>query len=906
MDSYLIDYLSSSEAWVLIGSGPSIERGYPSWEKLAEIPMTLISIERPGETFSELSNAFKRQDYPKVFEEAKKILGGERLIQCLNSGLKPTNTSRRIYDLIAQWPVSVYLTTNFDDEIQYSLAAINEAYIPHNNSVDHLRRLGPTTNGAIFKLHGDLRSESGLILTTGQYNAIGSSPEWEYWRTKMTSIFQLKRMVIIGYSLSDPHVNHILEIAKKGCDIGQPVCWIAPDVKMSDCKEYLEHYNIRVIPYSNQDGQHQNLLRLLETISEFVPKRITIPIRKQVKALINSNCEDNSAAPGFFVFNTLLGTANFDEKRVEVILAAIQSVLPKLQAKGEFTLKEALEFAGWPKDLGLPQDFEGQIRGYLNKSKILIPAKDKYVINPEAIKAAQAVSDGFLLLRQRFIESLSLRIRQKFPSLLKEAEIISKDVDASLTTFFKDGGLTLASALFSKEPIVSHVPSSIVKFIQEASSQYDDILMRQAFFTISVDSFVRPQNAEREYLGRIAHGFFAFHALGVFGEVAKERLQEAKKTIWLFDSSLQIHALALASSLNLVFRDCLVRLHDMGVRLFTTRGLFDEVVDHLRYANNIIRENGEGSYYVIAAARGDAPYNKSNVFLEGFIRWQSLGELKDWKSYLFQIFGEVNLFEKFIFSEGDLKIIQDALFKLGVEVINLDVWPGYNADDIGEAQQYKVQIVDRLLHQLRQLDITRNYDQLADPDKKASPESEALLIVRKERDGIYHILSDVGKQSEAWFISDTSMLNTILNGTRITWQPEAFLRFTSTLFPPSSAETSEQAFEILLIELARFGINLLDERIIENVFRGIIDQAEISITEQRFTYQKTLGGKYSEDPKAVLSRVASIYRPLAAIQISGEMAMVASEHLKQIELVAQKAIKEADKANLELSKVEKY
>ena len=165
-------------------------------------------------------------------------------------------------------------------------------------------------------------------------------------------------------------------------------------------------------------------------------------------------------------------------------------------------------------------------------------------------------------------------------------------------------------------------------------------------------------DAERDYLGRIAQGYFAFHMLGAFGSVVAERLLDAENTIWLLDSSLQIHALALASSLNLVFKDCFSRLRKLGIRLFTTKKLFDEVIDHLWFANRIITEYGQNSYHVIAAARNDAPYPKSNVFLEGYIRWHALGKTNEWESYLYQIFGITNLFENKHLTEEELIKIQ--------------------------------------------------------------------------------------------------------------------------------------------------------------------------------------------------------------------------------------------------------
>src|SRR5713101_5016971 len=140
MDSFLISYLKSGKAWVLVGSGPSIESGYPSWEKLANVARETVCSEGITDHISRLEAALKRSDLPQVFEEAKSSLGGPRLIQALNQKLV-SSCQGEIYKLIARWPVPVYLTTNYDDEIQRHLAALGEAYIPYSNSKDHLSGL---------------------------------------------------------------------------------------------------------------------------------------------------------------------------------------------------------------------------------------------------------------------------------------------------------------------------------------------------------------------------------------------------------------------------------------------------------------------------------------------------------------------------------------------------------------------------------------------------------------------------------------------------------------------------------------------------------------------------------------------------------------------------------------------
>ena len=199
MDTYLIDYLRSGKAWVLVGSGPSIAMGYPNWRDLAISARDAAHVEGSGHNHAALEQAIEDSDYPLAFEQAKRGLGIARLRQIL----------------------------------QERLAQLGESYLPYDNSEDHFAHLIPEARGIVCKLHGDLRSETHLVLTKADYSAILSGDNFRYWRTKMTSVCQMNRLVIIGHSLTDPHLQHMLEAAKTGAGVLQPVCWIAPDVSPS-------------------------------------------------------------------------------------------------------------------------------------------------------------------------------------------------------------------------------------------------------------------------------------------------------------------------------------------------------------------------------------------------------------------------------------------------------------------------------------------------------------------------------------------------------------------------------------------------------------------------------------------------------------------------------------------------
>src|SRR5262249_39225153 len=317
MDQYLVDYLKSGKAWLLVGSGPSTAAGYPSWSKLAVAALSLCRTESLGSNLSKIEKALSDLNYPEVFEQSAALVGMPRLLQHLSGELVagPGYHREQIYSHIARWPVAVYLTTNYDNEIAQHLSNVGEStYLPYMNNEGHMSHLIPDFTGAVVHLHGDLRSENGLILTTSQYQSILAGSTWEYWRTKMISVFQMNRVIVIGHSLSDPHVRHVLEAAKKGAGVVQPVCWIAPDVAHDVVREYLEKYRIRVISYDNRDQTHHNLVRLVESISDFVPPRITVHISSSVAKASESPLGRNAAAPGFFVFYKAFGGCRVGKK----------------------------------------------------------------------------------------------------------------------------------------------------------------------------------------------------------------------------------------------------------------------------------------------------------------------------------------------------------------------------------------------------------------------------------------------------------------------------------------------------------------------------------------------------------------------------------------------------------------
>lgn len=904
MDKYLIDYLRSGKAWVLVGTGPSIQMGYPSWPVLAERAANWVKQEVVDSSTAKLDRVLANKDFPRVFSEITELLGNEnRLLQYLQTELRPNTNQSEIYRLITQWPVPVYLTTNWDDEIQRHLTNLGETYLSYGNSPDHMAHLVPDLQGAILKLHGDMRSSSGLIMTHEEYEQIENGPEWQHWRAKMNAVFQMNRVIIIGHSLTDPHIRHVLTAAKTGSGIVQPVVWLAPDANDEQRREFLERHRIRVVSYDNRDGRHTNLLRLLRDVSQFVPPHERVKIQAELVAAIPTGPRsDSAAASALLVYNTVTESDPLEQLRVKLIVAALESAIPDLATRSSFSISDALSLAAWPEDCPLGSDVSTEVGAEAIRQGLVTHANDGlYAVAPGAVERVQAHIQGHNHLRQRFQKAVATRVQRLFPDLTDTRQL-AQDIDDSLIGCFQsDGFVMAASALSNTLNPTRNLPTRILEFLNGASTQYPDLLHRQAFTSTVIDLLTNPTSADTQYLGALIGGYCALNYLGVFGDVAIERLNHARETVWLLDSDAQIPALALGAPMYLVFTSCLSRLQAAGVKLFTLHTLFNETLSHYRFARGVIRRQGQASPDVLYAAQGQPPYRKSNQFLEGYIRWQAAGNPADWEGYLQAAFGTRTP------SDDD---IRDKLEALGVTVIDFQDWPGFVDIMFATRDERTIRITEMRATEpaIVAEESDDAYEDELDASKKAKPEAEAMLVILGERNGSLNILKASSAPSPAWFISHTSILNKLSESdTRITWWPESFLRFTESLANRSGdTDRAERLFQTLLWTFAQTGTSLLDRRTVEIVFGSVGEQCEVQINEQRDRYAKVLSTKYGATPEQLLNAVRKEDRPLAAVQMAFEVAQREASRADALATQNLELAKKTKAAEGELEKLDRY
>jgi len=272
----LLTYLNSGKCFALVGSGLSTGMGYPSWNAMAQEAARLVSSDKAEHAL--LTELVGKQDFPEVFERvAGKVGGVAALLDSLKKTFAAKQPNGKSYEYVCRWPVRCYLTTNYDDELLVHLNRIGQHFTTLHNSQHELAQITSDTTRRIVKLHGDFGTPNDIVLTTSQYTSFETGGERSYFRNKLTSIFQMVPVVVIGHSMSDRDLRLVLQCAKESAAPGKPTFVLLADATAADIDKYHREFNIHLLSYPNPDGTHRNLLYLLRQIDRFVIPRNESP-----------------------------------------------------------------------------------------------------------------------------------------------------------------------------------------------------------------------------------------------------------------------------------------------------------------------------------------------------------------------------------------------------------------------------------------------------------------------------------------------------------------------------------------------------------------------------------------------------------------------------------------------------
>ena len=207
LNKFLSDIKQDSEhdkLALFIGSGVSRNSGMPSWESVVGEFAKDLGIEK-----------FTTDDYldipEKYYNKFGRLEYNKKLSLLLNISPRNIDIQKKLYDLNP----SHIVTTNWDELIEN---ASNEVENSEYSVVSNDNELSKTDNSKlIIKMHGSITNifndENAIVMKYSDYlNYFKNFPLIDIY---VKSIFSTKRVIFLGYSLSDKNVQDIMEYVKQ-------------------------------------------------------------------------------------------------------------------------------------------------------------------------------------------------------------------------------------------------------------------------------------------------------------------------------------------------------------------------------------------------------------------------------------------------------------------------------------------------------------------------------------------------------------------------------------------------------------------------------------------------------------------------------------------------------------------
>lgn len=789
-DSDLIRRINSGRCFVLIGSGPSTEIGYPSWSVLAKgIWKKVIDLNLDADEKS-FSKFLDEKSYPEALRQAE-IDSKKNRVDFVNFAHETFNSlrvnrdiSKPIYDFLAQWPFACYLTTNYDNEIQNSLKRENEYFSVLGNKNQDLANIRDSVTHLIVKIHSDFLHPNEIILTSADYDKIQHDSDWEYYRAHLRRIFETFDMLIIGHGMKDPDLQYLLSVAKRISLPSHPIYMVIADITDGEKRELYEKYNIRVVSYNTIDKKHDELKKILLVADKFIARR-----GNTQPQIANVSEEETINATSLFLYRTLSSFGKAEQKSViQIMSPLIFRILNNKSALSIEDIHEKLKSFFSSADINFTRECCGHLisHGFLLKKSELLSLSVTGKSEIDQIERARKLEE------EQVSGQVELKIKKQYP------DIVSNDVESVISTlkdcavaFFQNRGISAAAAIVGKEREGATVKSDIFQELHDASMTLRPEL-RGLFLDIGGDFFLNPNEPQQKYLASMAQGFFLYHMAGMDPSCSKIRRDIFCETSWILDASVILQYLAIDCAGYDYAQSLLGVLIDSGATLYITDKLLLEVKQHLNWAKKLVHECGVDSpeFRDAALAKG----YKQNLFIDGYIRCSAKGEVGSFEDYL-----------------QKLNLVSDIITIDNIQRINI-----FNICDDAKFLADMDFCKNEIAMIRRQRNTFRH-------NQQCEAEAEVIAIIK------YLNLSEPSKR--VYFVSQSHILDAICEGKAITWSPEMLYRYVCAL--PAVNNDPSLFQQCLLDTYYNSGITIIDPKQYRRFFGVAIDQAKIQFDREK-------------------------------------------------------------------------
>lgn len=865
LDERLVRAINSTRCFALVGSGPSCEMGYPSWKALAEQVAQTVLDKNASADRSTYKKYLDDAKYPELFRQAEVDLGNRQILIELLRTLMVSRVHEKgqgcLYEFLSNWPFACYLTTNYDDELKEHLAKLDEHFSVIRNRKHDFYSIRDGASRLIQKLHSDLDHPSEVVITSEDYRRLYIEADGAYFKDKLRQVLEMFDVFIVGHSLADPDINHILQLARTTASPQHPIFMMASGFTRGEEREYLEKYNIVLVQYENADGTHANLRRLLATADRFI-----VPRRSRIDSPVAPPRprEEVDAAMSLFLYRRL---------QEADATAGMESIVLASLALGEAHTLDALLRCPLIGRFSSAPDFSESLKAVLKELEdveLVRRENDQYIISAQGREKVEQLQAVRSTERDQSFGQFRLDLKAAYPCATEEQLEQCEEFGANaIVASFERRGLTIANQVFAGQTPSPDELSDLFGYVTNVAAGLGSPKLRGAFLDAMHRFLIEPSDPQKNYLASVSQGYFLYHYLGLDPTCAKVRRDVFEHTMWICDASVLLPLLAVGCSSHEYSVEMFRMLSDSQAAVWTTPRLLDEVWEHLQWAMGFVSNHGVDSPEFLHSALVRGSY-KQNLFLDGFIRLSAEGRVVNFADYLQLVSPKGN----------DRTDFENYLSSYGIAILNPPEIDGFSQEDWGDIEEAKAKIKGE-----------REKRGTYRTPFQVEAEAEIWVLVKNIRSGKYSITGvAVGAPAEqVYFVSQSKVLDLIDEADTVTtWGSEAVYRYLSVL--PGNVVSPDLLQQCMTHEYFYAGVSFIDKPRYLRFFGPSIEAAKLSFEQEKAKYIQAVEEEHATQLDEAFERTPDLEKPFFVAQMGWRVA----EASQRAEELAKKRAKEAD------------
>lgn len=787
LNTQLLKNISHGDCIVLIGSGISIESGFPSWKNLAKYVFTKINKYKDYD-FSNLEDLLKDSNSKNLlnfFDYVEKLITKKSLVDIVKKYFDSIEKKdNKIYPIISKWPIECFLTTNYDSEIKRYLEKEKLTFIERGNTESDFFNLRTDAEKIIFKIHGTLDCSEFVIITKSDYDAVKTSTKFKYWREKLKSIFQMCNLVIIGYSAKDPDFNAVLDSVKNFMSPQKPIYMFAADLDKKTQEDLYRDKNIFVIDYkTSESGSHKMLENLLKTYTAFLPSRGSNFIHRTSEAIDN-----NDFTSAMFIYDELVyGNQSL---LCKILNNCLLICLQKYE--NGCSLEEIIVYFSNNRitndQASLKDSLADLLKsGYIKREDEIFKITEK---GTEIINGIKSENDTY---REKFFEYCHNFLSQrnlKDESILK----IRNDVDKGLEILFRKRGIDIAKKIMLDDEYEISVEFDVAEAFEAISNNYTEE-ESDCFIDFMLDILEQPDKIVRDYMALMCNKYFMFHILGHDKQARLNRLETLNRNKIFIDSNIMLPLLAKSCQNHKFITDLLNDLKKINKNLCITTNILKEIEAHAYWAISRFSNSKIDNLELYKVQTGLYGY-KENLFISGGMLYCNQNGIQYMDTYFEECFGE-----DYVNSYSDS--IKQKLLEFGILIIDKDYFQNFNEFHYTNFEEYKQKIEE---------------------DRKKNNSYRSCLQCETEAELL--VISELEEMS---FLTMTTNLKKFDAKRKIKhWSPENLYRFLQT---NNSSTDLDNLFNCMVSDIYDCGLSIINKEDLKSISYPFMRQAELNLSE---------------------------------------------------------------------------